>query len=595
MTEVTAKPEERRWQGLSVSEGLVIGRVLRIHRGTRHAYPARIEVGDVEREIHRLREAIETAKTQLLEIKERAVKLLGEDHAYIFDAHLLMLEDRKLTEEIETYITKKKANAEWAVKVIGDRLLSVYAEIKDAYLRERGSDIEDVVHRVLEALSGERPAYLDSIEDAVIVSEDLLPSAVAELDLDHARAIVTDAGGWTSHTAIIARGLAIPAMVGLGDLCQHARTGDGIIIDSYKGEVVLHPSPSTIESARVEISQRKGISPNIAALGTGLVSTRDGVQIRLRANVELPAEFAGVRTYGAMGIGLYRSEFLLAKPGVMLSEEKQYEAYVEVAELAGEHGAVVRLFDLGGDKSGDSLVDSERNPALGLRAIRFCLRNERVLRTQVRAIMRAATKGRLDIVLPMVADVGDVQRARRIIGEERNQLDAEGKDYGAIRVGAMIEVPSAVNTADKIARVVDFFELGTNDLVQYVLAVDRGNDKVAEWFRSLHPAVLDSISHTLKAAREAGIPAIVCGEMASTPAYAVVLMGLGARDLSMTPSSIPRVTRVLMGILASDAESIAADCLSCATADEVEDLVHERFMTNWPHLFSPKTLPASRT
>ena len=594
ITEVTAQPEERRWLGLSVSEGLVIGRVLRIHKGTKHAYPAHIEVGDVESEVNRLREAIEQAKNQLLEIKERAAELLGQDHAYIFDAHLLMLEDRKLSDEIENYITRERANAEWAVKVIGDRLLSVYAEIKDDYLRERGSDIEDVIHRLLEALSGERPAYLDSIAEAVIVSEDLLPSAVAELDLDHAKAIVTDAGGWTSHTAIIARGLAIPAMVGLEDLCQHARTGDDIIVDSYKGEVVLHPSPATIQQARTELARRAGATPSVAAAGTGIVLTRDGVQIHLRANVELPAEFAGVRKYGAMGIGLYRSEFLLAQPGVMLSEEKQYDAYAEVAQLAGEHGAVVRLFDLGGDKSGDSVIDSERNPALGLRAIRFCLRNEPVLRTQVRAIIRAAAIGRLDIVLPMVADVADVLDAQKIIAEERNKLEAEGAACGPVRIGAMIEVPSAVLTAEKIARVVDFFELGTNDLVQYVLAVDRGNDKVADWFRSLHPAVLLSLARTLKAAREAGIPAIVCGEMASTPVYAVVLIGLGATDLSMTPSSIPRVTRVLTGIQARDAEVIVAECLQCSTPDEVEALVRERFMTQWPHLFTPKTLPAPR-
>jgi len=591
--EASPKPEERRWQGLSVSEGLVIGRVLRIHKGTRHAYPARIEVGDVESEINRFREAIEQAKEQLLGIKEHAAKLLGEAHSYIFDAHLLMLEDRQLSEEIESYITKRRANAEWAVKVIGDRLLSVYAEIKDDYLRERGSDIEDVIHRVLEALSGERPSYLDSVQDAVIVSEDLLPSAVAELNLEHARALVTDAGGWTSHTAIIARGLAIPAMVGLEDLCQHARTGDQIIVDAYKGEVILHPSAATLESCHTEIAGRKGTTAVAAPSGTGIVQTRDGVQIRLRANVELPAEFKGVRKYGAMGIGLYRSEFLLAQPGVLLSEEKQYETYAEVAQLAGADGAVVRLFDLGGDKSGESVIDSERNPALGLRAIRFCLRNEIVLRTQVRAIMRAASKGRLDIVLPMVADVADVNRAQAIIAEERSKLEASGIECGPVRIGAMIEVPSAVMTAEKIARVVDFFELGTNDLVQYVLAVDRGNDKVADWFRTLHPAVLDSLGRTLKAARDAGIPAIVCGEMASTPVYAVILVGLGATDLSMTPSSIPRVTKVMAGIDAADAQAIATECLRCASADEVEKLVREEFMTRWPNLFTAKTLPST--
>ncbi|MCU1264769.1 MAG: ptsP 1 [Acidobacteria bacterium] len=595
IADASSKPAERRWQGLSVSEGLVLGRVLRIHRGTKHVYPARIEVGDVAREIKRFREAVDQAKTQLLAIKDRAANLMGQDHAYIFDAHLLMLEDRKLSEEIENFITRKRANAEWAVKVLGDRLLSVYAEIKDDYLRERGSDIEDVIHRVLEALSGERPAYLDLVEEAVIVSEDLLPSAVAELDLGHARAIVTDAGGWTSHTAIIARGLGIPAMVGLEDLCQHARTGDGIVVDSYNSEVVLHPSNATIAQCLAEIQRRAGARPAAPASGTGIALTSDGLQVRLRANVELPAEFAGVSKYGALGIGLYRSEFLLAQPGVMLSEEKQYRAYSEVAELAGENGAVVRLFDLGGDKGGDSVADSERNPALGLRAIRFCLLNETVLRTQVRAIIRAAAKGQLDIVLPMVADVSDVMRAREIITQERAKLEKENEDCGPVRVGAMIEVPSAVFTAEKIARVVDFFELGTNDLVQYVLAVDRSNDKVADWFRSLHPAVLESISRTLKAARDAAIPAIVCGEMASTPAYAVVLVGLGATDLSMTPSSIPRVTRVLNGIDSRDAVAIATECLACATADEVEEIVRERFLARWPQLFPPRTLPAKKT
>ena len=595
IAEVTSKPNERRWQGLSVSEGLVAGRVLRIHRGTKHVYPARIEIGDVEKEINRFRDAVDQARNQLLAIKDRAAKLMGPAHAYIFDAHILLLEDHQFLSEIEKYITRKQANAEWAVKVIGDRLLLVYAEIKDSYLRERGSDIEDVIHRVLEALSGERPSYLDLVEEAVIVSEDLLPSAVAELDLKHARAIVTDAGGWTSHTAIIARSLGIPAMVGLEDLCQHARTGDEIVVDSYKGEVVLHPSKATIDECQAEIAKRAGTPTIDSAKGTGAVRTKDGVQILLRANVELPAEFDGVRKYGAQGIGLYRSEFLLAQPGVMLSEEKQYLAYSEVAELAGEDGAIVRLFDLGGDKSGDSAIDSERNPALGLRAIRFSLRNEAVMRTQVRAIMRAAAKGRLDIVLPMVADVSDVRRAQTIVAEERSRLETGGAESGPVRIGAMIEVPSAVLTADKIARAVDFFELGTNDLVQYVLAVDRSNDKVAEWFRSLHPAVLESISRTLKAAREAGIPAIVCGEMASTPAYAVVLVGLGATELSMTPSSIPRVMSVLTEIDTRDAASIAAECLQCPTADEAEDTVRERFMSQWPHLFSPKTLPAPKS
>ena len=429
----------------------------------------------------------------------------------------------------------------------------------------------------------------------VIVSADLLPSTVAELDLEHVRAIVSDAGGWTSHTAIIARGLGIPAIVGLGDLYHHARTGDEIVVDSFKGEVVLHPSQATIEQHETEAARLAEEHPIEPTKGGGSVRTKDGVEITLRANVELPAEFEGVLKHGAHGIGLYRSEFLLARPGVMFSEAEQYQAYSEVAKLSGDKGAIVRLFDLGGEKGGASVIDSERNPALGLRAIRFGLRYESVMRTQVRAIIRAAAKGHLDIVLPMVADVGDVRRAQRIIADEQAKLDSEGKEFGPVRIGAMIEVPSAVLTASKIARIVDFFELGTNDLVQYLLAVDRSNDKVADWFRSLHPAVLQSISESLKAAREAGIPAIACGEMASTPVYAVLLVGLGATDLSMTPSSIPRVRRALAGIDSQHARAIVDQCLHCETADAVEDLVRERFSSLWPQLFPAKSLPAQRS
>jgi phosphotransferase system enzyme I (PtsI) len=323
--------------------------------------------------------------------------------------------------------------------------------------------------------------------------------------------------------------------------------------------------------------------------------TADGVEIILRANVEVPSEFAGVAKYGARGVGLYRSEFLLAHRGFFVSEDEQRAAYEEIAKLAGDDGAVVRLFDLGGaalrEAGASPSQEQEKNPALGLRAIRFSLRNEDIMRTQVRAILVAANKGRLKIVLPMVADVSDVNRARAIIQEEATRLGNSGSPVADVSVGAMIELPSAVLMAESIAGMVDFFELGTNDLVQYTLAVDRGNDEVADWFRTLHPAILHSIKRSLNAARNAGIPAIVCGEMASTPAYAVLLIGLGARELSMTPSAIPRVRRVLAGVSSQDADAIARDCLNCSTADDVEDLVRERFTALWPDLFPSASLP----
>jgi len=296
------------------------------------------------------------------------------------------------------------------------------------------------------------------------------------------------------------------------------------------------------------------------------------VQISLRANVELPTEFQAVRDFGACGVGLFRSEFLLSRPGLMSSEDEQYDVYKALVEAAGEYGAIVRLFDVGGE-FGPDLKERERNPALGLRAVRFNLRHTQIMRTQVRAILRAAAAGPLSLVIPMVADVRDVRLAKQVIQEEVERLASENVTFASVKIGAMIEVPSAVLTAEKIASEVDFFELGTNDLVQYTLAVDRGNDKVSDWFRTLHPAVLYGISRTVEAATSAGIPVIVCGEMASTPAYAVLLVGLGAVDLSMIPAMIPRVRNVLMKIDASDIRKLALQCLAAATADEVEELV----------------------
>ncbi|HEU4595253.1 MAG TPA: phosphoenolpyruvate--protein phosphotransferase, partial [Pyrinomonadaceae bacterium] len=480
--------------------------------------------------------------------------------------------------------------------VVTDRLLSVYQQIKDDYLRERSSDIEDVARRLLVTLSGESLTTRRLTEDAVVVAEELLPSTIADLDFSHIKAIATDVGGWTSHTAIIARGLGIPAVVGLRDFYRRARTGDQVIVDARAGEVLLHPTPSTAArfSARTLAPRADAQARDAEAVDwREPPRTLDGVEITLRANVELPVEFEGVARFGARGIGLYRSEFLLTQQGSMPGEEEQRAAYEELARVAGDDGATVRLFDLGGDKMSvpGSGPGDERNPALGLRAIRFCLVNEGVLRTQARAVWRAAARGRLDLVLPMISDVSDVRRARRIIEEERTRLVSEGREVGEVKIGAMIEVPSAVLVADKLAREVDFFSLGTNDLVQYTLAVDRGNDEVAGWFRSLHPAVLQCVERAISAARAASIRSVVCGEMAATPAYALVLIGLGARELSMAPSSIPRVRRAVSAVSAEAASALARECLECAGADDAEELVRARLGGLWPDLFPPETLP----
>lgn len=584
---------EMRWRGVAVSEGVAAGRVLRLHTGGRgNIYRATLEADDIKREVRRFQAAVRLSRRQLLVIKRRAEVALGAEHAYIFDAQLLMLEDRKLLDEVEDYIRHELANAEWAVKVASDKLLAVYAEIKDDYLRERSSDIEDVTRRLLVALSGEAQSRRLT-EDAIVVAEELLPSSAAELDFSHVRAIASDAGGWTSHTAIIARGLGIPAIVGLRELYRHARTGDEIVIDAGRGEVVLHPSPATIEHFRSE-RKLEHAKAGVAEDGSAPLLTADGIEIILRANVELPPEYEGVRRYGARGIGLFRSEFLFSQRNGAPTEDEQCAAYAEIAALGGADGAKVRLFDLGGDKHTAGEFETERNPALGLRAIRYSFQHEGMLRTQLRALLRAAAGGRLDVVLPMISDVSEVRRARRIIEEERARLGAEGREAGELKIGVMIEVPAAVMVADQLAREVDFFSLGTNDLVQYLLAVDRGNDEVAGWFRTLHPAVLQSIKRSIDAAATAGIPAIVCGEMAATPAYALVLVGLGARVLSMAASGMPRVRRTLAQVDATSAAEIARLCLDSATADDAEEIVRAELGRRWPHLFSPENLPAAK-
>ena len=583
---------EVRFKGLGVSEGVVTGRVLRLQDGTRDVYRAEIKEADVVRERLRFRAAVTMARRQLQAIKQRAEKELGKGHAYIFDAHLLFLEDAKLTRDVENYIVQYHANAEWATKVVGDRLLSIYTQINDEYLRERGSDIEDVIQRLLANLTGEGRTYPKLSEDAVIVAPDLLPSTIAELDLNHVKAIATDAGGWTSHMAIIARGLGLTAVVGLRDFYHRTRTGDEIIVDAQRGEVILHPAAETVTQYGLNEARSTTAQATTLSGESGPITTKNGVKISVRANVELPAEFDAVRRFGACGVGLFRSEFLLSRPGLILPEDEQYVVYRELIAAAGDDGAIVRLFDIGGENDRDVFDRPERNPALGLRAIRFDLRHKEIMRAQVRAILRAAASGPLRLVIPMVADVGDVRMAKKVVEEEMEQLTADKVEFAPLSVGAMIEVPSAVLTADKIAQEVDFFELGTNDLVQYTLAVDRGNNSVSDWFRTLHPAVLFGIQRTLAAAEQASIPVIVCGEMASTPAYAVLLLGLGAVDLSMTPALIPRIRNTLSHVDITEAQEVVQRCLTYATADEVEEVVRVEFGKRWPDLFPPNMLPA---
>jgi phosphoenolpyruvate-protein phosphotransferase (PTS system enzyme I) len=583
---------EERLEGIGICPGIAIGTAFLVDDPRGRIIRVRLRESDVEKEIARFRQAIEIAQQQLRAVYERLRVALGEEQAYILEAHVLMLQDQSIGRQIEQFIRDNRANAEWAVREVSNRLLEVYAEITDEYMRARSSDLEDVSNRIITILSGTQPHTFDDFsEDAILVADDLLPSLAAEMNTERIHGFATNAGGWTSHTAIIARSLNIPAVAGLRFITARVRSGETIIIDGQAGQVILRPAPDTLrfyleqrareqQQAVFDIKER-----DLPAL------TRDGQAVALRANIELTEEIEAVQRFNAAGIGLFRSEFLYDRTEDGLpTEEEQYEVYKLLAETSGEAGAVIRTFDLGGDKLHLSGFKAERNPALGMRAIRLSFKVEEVFHTQLRAILRAAVHGNLKIVLPMISDLDELRYAKQTIADLAHNLAHQNIPHTAqLEVGVMIEVPTAVLLADHFAREADFFSLGTNDLTQYLIAVDRANENVNHLFDSLHPGVLKALKLVADAAKRAGIPITVCGEMASHPAEAIVLLGLGLCDLSMTPSAIPMIKRIVRAIKLEHARAIAATALTFATPAEVNQYVHDEMAKSWAHDSAPTT------
>ncbi len=577
---------EERLEGIGICPGIAIGTAFLVDDPRGRIIRVRLRESDVEKEIVRFRQAVEMAQQQLDAVYQRLRAALGEDQAYILEAHVLMLQDQSIGRQIEQFIRDNRANAEWAVREVSNRLLKVYAEITDEYMRARSSDLEDVSNRVITILSGTQPrSFTDFSEDAILVADDLLPSVAAEMNTERIHGFATNAGGWTSHTAIIARSLNIPAVAGLRRITSRIRSGETMIIDGHAGLVILRPAPDTLrfyleqrtaeqQQAVYDLEERE-----LPAI------TSDGQRVALRANIELTDEIEVVQRFNAAGIGLFRSEFLYAKAESGLpTEDEQYEVYKLLAETSGHEGAVIRTFDLGGDKLHLNGFKPERNPALGLRAIRLSFKVEEVFRTQLRAILRAAVYGKLKVVLPMISNLDELRHAKRTITELAQELHAKNIAHVAnIEVGVMIEVPAAVLLAEYLAREADFFSLGTNDLTQYLIAVDRANEEVNHLFDSLHPGVLRAIKMVAEAAHQAKIPVTVCGEMASHPAEVIVLLGLGLCDLSMTPSAIPMIKRIIRGIDMQTAEQIARQALIFTTPAEVNNYIHKEMAKHWAH------------
>ena len=567
---------EHRFEGIGVCQGVSIGRAFLVDDPRGRIVRLFLPSEQIEAEIARFHQALEVAQQQVQGAIDRLRAALGADRAYILEAHLLLLQDRGISQQIESFIREHHANAEWAVKDVTNHLLDLYAKITDDYLRERGSDVADVSHRLIKILSGTKTHDLNEMAvGAIIVADDLLPSVAADLDPSRVLGFVTNAGGWASHTSIMARSLNLPAVVGVRNITSMIRSGETVIIDGTTGTVILHPSPETLifyTEQRERQRQQQLFDLEERELPA---ITQDGVEIKLRANIELIEEIDVFKRFNAAGVGLYRSEFLYAQAvGGLPTEEEQFEAYKFLAEMSGRDGAVVRTFDLGGDKLHLEGYQPERNPALGLRAIRLSLAAPSIFRTQIRAILRAAEHAdgyaRLKILLPFVSNLDEVRRAKEIIAEVERDLRTEGVAHAEdVEIGVMIEVPAAVLMAEHLAREADFFSLGTNDLTQGMLAVDRGNENVNALFDPLHPAVLRAIKYVADAAQRMQIPLNVCGEMASNPAQVILLLGMGLCDLSMTPSAIPTIRRLVRAIKFEMAEKITAHVLKMTTPREV--------------------------
>jgi phosphotransferase system enzyme I (PtsI) len=582
----TENNAEVRLRARSVSRGVAIGNVVSLYGEQRQFYKIRLDDSvAIEKEIRRFRAAIRLAGRQLKKISEKKTGVAQQAH--IFDVHLLILEDKSYLSQIESVIAEKKVNAEWAVKTVTDAYKARYKNISDEYLRERYVDLLDVSGQILTALDGGRgKAQFHLEKDSIIVAKEVKPSTLIELFESNPKAIVAERGGWTSHTFILAREMNLPAVTGSAGFVKRVKNGDKMIVDGYNGQVIIHPSAETVRNYAIAAAEFEKFDGDNLEDANQAVKTLDGREVIVRANLDLPDGYEQAKRSGAQGIGLYRSEYLFNQYKGFPTESDQTEVYRQIAETVGENGVRIRTFDLSAEQFAGDSGEKEKNPALGLRAIRFSLRYKKQFRVQIRAILQASYQNKIDIIVPMISDVAEVIEIKKIIKSEKTSLIKKGIKLGEPLVGAMIEVPAAVFTIEEIASEVDFLCLGTNDLVQYLLAVDRDNEAVAEWFQTLHPAVLRAIKKVLTAAEDARIPAIICGEMAGSPFYAPILIGLGATELSMYVNSLPRVRKVLNGIAFEEARAVVGKIEKCRTASEVELVVRQNIRDKWTHLFS---------
>jgi phosphotransferase system enzyme I (PtsI) len=566
-------------QGIGASPGIIVGKAYLVERSKVRLPQKGIHPDQVEEEVKRFLKAIQESRNQLMEIKEKILDLEVRRHSFILDVHLMILDDQMLIQDTVDTIRKKKVNAEWALDLTLEKLDTAFEAIEDEYLRERRSDLHYVSTRIFRTLLGKKHDDITKIKGKVIVvAHDLSPADTLQMNLKHVAGFITDIGGKVSHTAILARSLGIPAVVGLEVATSLINGGDLLIIDGETGEIVINATEE-VSQAFVERKRRtKSLEREVLKYASLPAETRDGVRVRLQANIEMVEEVPSAKMHGAEGIGLYRTEILYLNRKDLPTEEEHYQTYRRLVESVYPATATIRTLDIGGDKFlPDYSKNNEMNPAMGLRAIRFSLKETEIFKTQLRGILRASVHGKLRILFPMISGVEEIRQAKAILEEvKRGLVKAKIPFDRGIKTGAMIEIPSASDIADILAKEVDFFSIGTNDLIQYALAVDRINEHVSYLYEPLHPAVLRIIRWVVQSGHQAGIPVAICGEMAAEPAYAIILLGLGLDEFSMNPVSIPKVKKMLRMSMFEETRSLVEKLFQFSTASEIE-----RHVRNW--------------
>jgi phosphoenolpyruvate-protein phosphotransferase (PTS system enzyme I) len=575
-------------KGIGVAPGIIIGKAYFLDRGKIEA-PARVlPENQVSGEVERFLAAVEESKKQLRLAKEKLIQEDAIGISYIIDTHLLLLEDKKLIDSTAETIRQSWINSEWALKINLDRLRKIFESIDDEYLRSRKTDLDYVGERILRNLLGKDTETLSRFkEEVIVVAHDLSPGDTAQMAKDKVVAFVTDMGGKTSHTAIMARSLEIPAVVGTETASQTIQTGDSLIVDGFTGVVVINPTPEILQEYGERQRVRIDMERELFRYRDLPAETLDGFRVEILANIELVDEIPSVREHGAEGIGLYRTEYLYLNRKDLPAEEDHFQAYKQVAEGIRPHAAVIRTLDIGGDKfMSQVVVAEEMNPAMGLRAIRLSLKEVDIFKVQLRAMLRASAFGTVKILLPMISGVSEIREVKKILQEVRLGLTAEGVPFDpGVEIGIMIEVPSAVTIADILAREVDFFSIGTNDLIQYTLAIDRVNESVTHLYEPLHPAILRLIRQVVQAGHQAGIRVAMCGEMAGEPLYIPILIGLELDALSMNVLSIYGVKKIMRAYTLQECRDLAEASGRLATPEEIEGIVRASLRKKFPDEF----------